>query len=144
MRFKHLKRPQQQETTKTEKTTRPKLAAPEVGSPGQETKKASLPLEWKSLAPFIEAQRARRPDPGYTARFWRRIRPLIERRIHQQELVQEYLRETFWRRWGLRTAAAVMFLALLFGLGNLHKENRTLQVRVETLEEDIRFMRAGM
>ena len=112
--------------------------------PSRETQRGSLPLEWKELAPFIEAHRAVRPSGHYLDRFWHRFLPRLNLAIRKDELVREYLRETFWPRWMLRAAAALVVGALAFGWIAAREENRQLHSRLSQLEREIQVMKAGM
>ena len=112
--------------------------------PCREKQRGTLPLEWRELAPFIEAHRAVRPTEHYLDGFWRRFFPRLNLAIRKDELVREYLRETFWPRWMLRAAAALVVGALAFGWIAAREENQRLQSRLTQLERDIQVMKAGM
>jgi hypothetical protein len=112
--------------------------------PCREKPRGSLPLEWKELAPFIEAHRTVRPTEHYLDGFWRRFFPRLNLAIRKDELVREYLRETFWPRWMLRAAAVLVVGVLAFGWVAAREENQRLQSRLSQLERDIQVMKAGM
>jgi hypothetical protein len=112
--------------------------------PCREKQRGSLPLEWKELEPFIEAHRTVRPAEHYLERFWHRFLPRLNLAIRKDELVREYLRETFWPRWMLRAAAALVIGALAFGWIAGREENQRLQSRLTQLEREIQVMKAGM
>ena len=117
----------------------------ELSSGGKQQKeRGALPLEWRELAPFIEAHRAVRPTEHYLERFWHRFLPRLNLAIRKDELVREYLRETFWPRWMLRAAAALVVGALAFGWLAAREENRQLHSRLSQLEREIQVMKAGM
>ena len=112
--------------------------------PCREKQRGTLPLEWRELAPFIEAHRAVRPTEHYLDGFWRRFFPRLKLAIRKDKLVREYLRETFWPRWMLRAAAVLVVGALAFGWVAAREENQRLQFRLSQLEREIQVMKAGM
>ena len=112
--------------------------------PCLEREHGTLPLEWRELAPFVEAHRAVRPTERYLERFWHRFLPRLNRAIRKDEMVREYLRETFWPRWLLRAAAAAVVAVLAYGWVSAFQENQRLNSRLTQLERDIQATKAGM
>jgi anti-sigma-K factor RskA len=117
-----------------------KRALPELQEGKADEKKRAIPLEWRTLAPFIETYRSQRLTHGYSGEFWRRLLPRLRRAIRQDELVREYLRRTFWRRWALRAVAASALLALAFSLCAERERSRLLRNRIDALEKQIQAM----
>jgi hypothetical protein len=115
-------------------------ALPEVGSAEAEAqgKKPSLPVEWRTLTPLIEAHRSRRPTAEYLDTFWSRLRPRILRIIRQDQLVREYLRRTFWKRWIIRAAAVLALAALALSWNAERRKGERMNQRLTQLEQQLR------
>ncbi|NQU44591.1 hypothetical protein HQ520_14975 [bacterium] len=103
--------------------------------------KSSLPIEWKHLSRFVESERSVTVSRTYLAGFWERFWPRLHRAIRQEELVREYLRETFWRRWALRAVAIAILVALALGMYLLHEDNQRLKRQMDQLEQTVRGAR---
>ncbi|MBN1865885.1 hypothetical protein JW916_01210 [Candidatus Sumerlaeota bacterium] len=106
--------------------------------------KGSIPIEWRPLSRFIEAGRNVQPPEEYTRSFWSRLLPRLKQVARRDEMVREYLRETFWWRWSLRAAAALVAVAMLYGLFSLHAKNRDLSGQIARLEKEVQVLQAGM
>ena len=149
MKFKlfepHKNAPVEQQRESEEKIKRTRVA-PEVEPTTQESthQKSSIPLEWRTLAPLIEAHQSRKPTEEYLNSFWNRLRPRLKRAIQQHELVQQYLRETFWRRWTLRAATAAILLALAISWNIQRHQIDQLQTQIQQLQQQIQPSKAGM
>ena len=109
----------------------------ESSAKGSQSAKGSLPLEWKSLAPFIETERSRQPSREYLEGFWGRLLPRLKVAIRHDAAVREYLRRTFWPRWAMRAAAAATILSLLVLLQTQRAELQTMRDRMFDLETRI-------
>ena len=150
MRFRHFEgRKDATETQHGEEQSlaQRKRAAPEVGLSQDEEQshsKPGLPLEWRTLATFIEGFSSRQPSRDYLTGFWGRLRPRLARAMRHDEIVREYLARTFWRRWTMRAAAAAAVVALLFVLQSQRRRIGDLQTRMAGLERDITVLKAGM
>jgi hypothetical protein len=112
--------------------------------PCRDKERGTLPLEWRELERFVEAHRAVRPSESYLTRFWHRFLPRLRVAIRKDELVREYLRETFWQRWIVRTAAAAAIALCAFGWIVARQENLRLQSHLTQLERDFQTLKAGM
>jgi hypothetical protein len=130
---------------KAEVETKPSLI--ELGSESkeeQEEQKASVPAEWKSLATFIETERARQPTPEYLEGFWGRLLPRLKKVLKNEEAVREYLRRTFWSRWSLRLAVAATILFLLLYMQIQKDDMRALNQHLNQLEQQMRTTQPGL
>ena len=152
MRFRNIERRESEQESasaqdhREEKSVRRKRAAPEMqeGATTHETSAGpALPLEWRKLGPFIEAERAVEPTEEYLEGFWGRLLPRLRAAIRQDEAVRAYLRGTFWRRWALRATATAAILALLFVVQSLRQDIRYLQGTVADLQQQIERLEAG-
>lgn len=134
------------QTSAEQKTRETESAGRGVGlQVRRDPREAGIPLEWQRLTPFIEAHRARQPSEQYLQGFWGRLLPRLKRTLRQNELVREYLRQTFWPRWIMRAAATALIAAMAFGLLFLREENQSLQRRVAQLEGRVQeLLKAGM
>ena len=103
----------------------------------------ALPLEWRKLGAFIEAERAVEPTEEYLDGFWARLLPRLRAAIRQDAAVRAYLRRTFWRRWALRATATAAIFALLVVVQSLRQDIRYLQSTVTDLQRKIELLEAG-
>jgi hypothetical protein len=134
MRFLKL-RTETKTTQSQEQAQQRKRAAPEVGQAEEGQQHTSIPLEWKPLARFIEAERQVHPAKEYGANFWQRLRPRLERELRRNELVREYMSMTRVRRWVVRMAAAAAIIGMAMALAGQYGKNRDLEKRIDQLEK---------
>ena len=151
MRFKRLDTHEHEngKSTSSEKKieTESKSSLIELGESSEEAKKGekpALPIEWKSLAPFIETERSRKPSREYLEGFWGRLLPRLKRAIKNDLAVREYLRQTFWSRWAMRAAATATILSLLVLTQIQRSDMQTMREHLNNLENQIRSGQAGM
>lgn len=140
----HENLPEQQR--EGEATAKRKRVAPEIeqsAESAQQDQKTALPLEWRKLAPFIEAQRSQKPTEAYLSSFWSRLRPRLRRAIRRDELVREYLRDTFWRRWALRTATAALLLALAYSWNIQRSQMDQMRSQMNQMQQQIQTLKGG-
>ena len=110
----------------------------------QKTQRRQMPLEWNKLEPFIEEHRQQEPSEQYLAEFPSRLMPKLQESVEATKWLQQYLRDTFWQRWGMRLATAMVFLAIGLSLMRMDKKNQQLMVKIDGLEQEISVMQAGM
>ena len=110
----------------------------------QKKKRRQLPLEWNKLEPFLEEHQQQQPSEKYLAEFPSRLMPKLQETVQQKKWLQQYLRDTFWQRWGLRLATAMIFLAISISLMRMNEDNQQLTAKVEGLEQEITVLQAGM
>jgi len=103
-----------------------------------------LPLEWNKLEPFLEEHRQQQPSEQYLSEFPSRLMPKLQESAQAAQWLRQYLRDTFWQRWGIRLATAMLFLAIGLSLLRMNKDNQQLMAKVEGLEQEISTLQAGM
>jgi len=149
MRFREIRSGTEQnrekENREQERREKTKRALPETRNLNEtERRESSLPLEWRTLRPFIEASRYAPPTEEQTEGFWQRLRPRLVAAMRHDEAVREYLRRTFWRRWGLRVAAAAGIIFLLHLAYMQQRSIDALRGQVTDLQGQVQILRAGM
>ena len=129
--------------TQTQRRSRATVETQEKPVEQKTQQRSGIPLEWQRLAHFIEASRSIEPAKGYIESFWKRLLPRVNRLARQNELVREYLRETFWRRLSIRIAIAATMATMLYGIYSLSAQNRDLQHRLDKMQKEIQAIPTG-
>jgi anti-sigma-K factor RskA len=144
MRFREIESGTEQ-NHEQQRRERSKRALPETQNLDEKKKdESSLPLEWRTLRPFIEAAQCAPLTEEQAKGFWQRLHPRLMAAIRHDKAVSEYLRRTFWRRWGLRVAAAAGIIFLLQMALLQQRSIETLRGQVTDLQSQIQTLRAGM